>query len=150
MNNAWLCEILLPRGGISLGSQTQARRLKLKEEDTECLILVNWLRAETLEGRLPFIWHKIPNEFDGRKNPVFGAKMELLGRVKGAPDDVFLSKGMSFYIEMKSKKGRTSDTQKLFSRWCGDKEVPYFVCKSGMQAIELVKSAITHKGEYNE
>jgi hypothetical protein len=138
----WLCEILLPKGGISLGSQWATKKLKLKEEDTECVILANWLRAETLEGRLPFVWHHVPNEFDGRKNPVFGAKMELLGRVKGAPDYVFLGKNKCFYIEMKSKTGRVSDAQKIFSRWCVALEVSYFICKSANEAIELIKKEL--------
>ena len=61
-----------------------------------------------------------------------------MGKISGAPDYCFVSKDKSFFIEVKSKKGRQSDNQKMFEEWCKNKEVNYYVCRNFDECAEVV------------
>ncbi len=130
-----LAEIILPQSSFSL-SQQPAQTATLSPEDRECMKLVSFLREKTLTEDFPYVWFKVPNEFDGRKNPVFGRRMERLGRVKGAPDYVIAGKGNVMFVEMKSKRGRLSSAQKLFQEWCNACNVEYVLASDGNEVIE--------------
>lgn len=53
--NKDLLSLLLPYKGIVTS--------KLKPEQAMCVEFANTMRQMTLEGKLPFIWYHIPNEF---------------------------------------------------------------------------------------
>jgi hypothetical protein len=117
----------------------------LKEEQKICVEFSNYLREQTIKGNFPYIWFHIPNEFYKTKGKegmggLFGSILTAMGRISGAPDYCFIGKDHSFFIEFKSKSGRLFTAQKFFERWCKEKEVNYFLCRSAKEGIEIVEA----------
>jgi hypothetical protein len=133
----WLSDLLIPPSSLSLKTQES-----FGPEDRECLDFVMWLRQETIEGRMPYVWFKVPNEYSGMDKPLFGIKMWWLGRVPGCADYIFMGKEKSFCIEMKAEtknyRGKLSERQELFHQWCSRNGVPYHVCYGSKQAQKIV------------
>ena len=72
---------------------------------------------------------------------VYGAKSKKLGVLSGVSDIIILEPKGVFHglmIELKSKKGRVSETQKLFMQRCEDKNYKTHVCNSLDQVIAAV------------
>lgn len=73
----------------------------------------------------------VPN--GGFRNKVTAAIMKAEGAMAGVAD-LFLMKAAhgfnGLFIEMKTRDGRQSDTQKAFQAKCYDKGYQYVVCKS--------------------
>jgi hypothetical protein len=126
----------LPIRGISYS--------KLKEEEKICVEFTNSLWKLEMEGKVPYIWCHIPNEFytnkqvSGIGGMLFGNKLTQMGKIKGAPDYVFVGKNGSFFIEFKSLKGKLSEEQKIFNGWCEFKEIDYFVCRSAKEGLDII------------
>lgn len=102
-----------------------------------CIAFANWLRGETLKGRLRSVWFHVPNE--GRRSMRQGRIMRCMGLIPGAPDYVFLSEKKTLAIEVKTKTGRLSDNQVTFKRWCKILKIEYVVCRSLEECVEAVK-----------
>ena len=79
-----LISLLLPYRGIVTST--------LKPEQAMCVEFANTMRQMTLEGKLPFIWYHIPNEFlpSKRVNYSFDLKQKHMGKISGIPDYCFM------------------------------------------------------------
>ncbi len=109
------------------------------KEDYICYQFANYLRSESIEGKLKCIWFHVANEIANNKNPVFGKKLKALGKIAGVADYVFLKDTGSFCIEVKEPKGKQSDNQKMFQKWCASHGVPYKMIYSSEEGIEALK-----------
>lgn len=126
-------------GNISVGFN------RLKPEQKICVEFSNYLKEKTIEGKLPFIWFHVPNEFYRDKlgkGGYFGAILSSMGRISGVADYCFVGNGNSFFIEFKTKYGKLSENQEFFRQWCEDKGVEFFICRSAEDGIEIVESKI--------
>lgn len=113
---------------------------RLGEEDFERLKFVNYCRVLTYENLLPCVWFSVPNEFGGQKQHMFGAKLNVLGRVCGSPDLVFLWSSGCLCLEFKSLKGKLSENQEIFKDWCDHNKVNYHVVRSCEEAKRVLKN----------
>lgn len=131
--NKDLISLLLPYKGIATST--------LKAEQAMCVEFANTMRQMTLEGKLPFIWYHIPNEFlpSARRNYSFELKQKHMGKISGVPDYCFLGKEKSFFIEFKASKGSQTPSQKSFEKWCLMVGVDYHLCRSYQEGMEVVK-----------
>lgn len=125
-------ELLLPSKGIS-GSN-------LKPEQAMCVEFANTMRKLTIEGKLSYVWFHIPNEFlpSSRVNYSFELKQKHMGKLPGVPDYCFIGGRDSFFIEFKAGKGKQSPNQKVFERWCLDKQIPYYLCRTAIEGASIV------------
>ena len=131
-----LISLLLPYRGIVTST--------LKPELAMCVEFANTMRQMTLEGKLPFIWYHIPNEFlpSKRVNYSFDLKQKHMGKISGIPDYCFMGKDKSFFIEFKIKKGRQTPSQIAFEKWCQTVGVSYHLCRSYKDGLDVVKGYI--------
>lgn len=136
-----LFSILIPPSNISYAH--------LKEEQKICVEFANEMRVLTLCGDFPYIWFHIPNEFlpSARVNYSFELKLKHMGKISGTPDYCFLSEKDSFFIEFKVPKGKLTENQMIFESWCIEHKVPYFICFSAQEGIELIQKRL--KDIYN-
>jgi hypothetical protein len=112
---------------------------RVKPEARECILFANLCREASLKGELKAVWFSVTNEYSGGHNPVFGAVMGAMGRIRGSPDYVFLWNDGCACIEMKSQKGKLTPNQKIFKEWCETKHVPYVVCYTVTEAFEKLR-----------
>lgn len=98
--------------------------------------LIYW----TLTGRLKCVWGSIANENGSNSQPVFGALLRTLGKIKGAPDMIFMWKDGSGCIEFKAGKNKQTPEQKVYQEWCNESGVNYVVAYSAAEAIEHLSS----------
>ena len=117
---------------------------KLKAEEAMCVEFANTLRQMTFEGKMPFIWYHIPNEFlpSARRNYSFDLKQKHMGKISGVPDYCFVGNGKSFFIEFKAGKGKQTETQRSFEKWCEMTGVEYHLCRSCEEGLGVVKEYI--------
>ena len=113
-------------------------RFHLKEEAAIQREFVQFCTTLTLQNRLKAVWTSIANENSNNKHPVFGSMLKSLGKIKGAPDMVFLWKDGCGFIEFKSPKGKLSTNQKVFKDWCGSLQVKYKLARSCVEATEIL------------
>lgn len=123
------------------------RPLKLRKspgpETVLCESFSNWLRAETLEGRIRGVWTHVPNEIgylsNSKSAQLVYAIAKAMGMIVGSPDYVFLAADRSVALEAKSKDGKQNPSQKDFESWCGEEKIPYHVFKTLDEAKTLLK-----------
>lgn len=132
--NSNLASLLLPNKSIQYAS--------LKGEQKMCVEFANGLRQMTLEGKLPYVWFHISNEFlpSRQVNYSFELKLKHMGKIAGVPDYCFVGERGSFFIEFKSEKGRQTDSQKKFEEWCKASNVNYFICRSAKEGFDVLES----------
>lgn len=128
----YLCEILIPNYKQPRG---------IKGEASLSFEIAGYLRQLSIEGKLPYVWFHVPNQFSGQYRGVFGAMMAWMGRICGIPDYAFLGKDECFFIEVKTDKGIQSENQKIVQKWCNDVGVKYYLCRS----LEDVKRVISER-----
>lgn len=95
-----------------------------------CIALINQLTLLKTLNQTEGIWIHIPNEISGNKNPIFGSLLKKMGKLKGAPDYVFIWRKKVGFIEVKTEKGKLSEYQKDFEGQCERLEIPYAMCRS--------------------
>ena len=84
--------------------------------------------------KLRCFWFHVPNTHSGGVR--WGAKLKSMGLRAGVADLVFfLPGGKAVCMELKTPKGRLSDSQKEFRESCSDLGVGYVVCRS-MEDVE--------------
>ncbi len=97
--------------------------------------------VEYLELRGIFC-HSIPNE--RKSSPQAGARLKRSGRKAGVADLVLWiphNRGVRIcYVEVKTPKGRQSDSQKEFEQNCELAGVPYRLVRSVKDVQELLNS----------
>jgi len=107
----------------------------LQDQAVKYLLLKKWLvirlnsgvmRSETTQ--MPFRSYIISNT----------------GSSSGAPDLLAWKDGMSLLIELKSAKGRQTDSQRKFQTLCSEHGVHYTLCRDLQELIE-VEESVTKK-----
>ena len=111
----------------------------IKESDIQiaCNQLLNYL-ANTYYFR----HFHVPNE--GKRSISYHAKMKKMGLRSGCPDIIIeYPQGRVLYIELKTKKGRLSDNQKLWAVQSKALGTPHFVVKGGLtECLDQIKQII--------
>ena len=62
-----------------------------------------------------------------------------MGLINGVPDFVFISKNKALFIELKTEKGRLSESQIYFRDWCTDEQIDYYVARSVEEVTDILK-----------
>ena len=110
--------------------QTKSRKHPSDEEHRIQCACVRWfsLQCPRLKGRL----FAVPN--GGRRDVTTAAKLKSEGVVAGVADLILLKSNHDYgalLIEMKTMKGRQSDSQKAWQlNLCSEDEYKYVVCRS--------------------
>ena len=119
----------------------------LKGEDALTNKVAMTLTGYTLDNKLKGIWFHVPNESvvskeNKLKDILRIQRKHCMGLINGVPDFVFISKDKTLFIEMKTEKGRLSESQIYFRDWCVDEQIDYHIARS----IDDVKDIlIRHK-----
>jgi len=102
-----------------------------RDEQITQVQIIHWLR-----------WHKyfcfaIPNgEY---RNKVTGAILKRQGVLAGCPDiEIILNDGKVLWIEVKSKKGVQSDSQKMFQKELEDRGHKYYIVRSLDDVVNIL------------
>lgn len=119
---------------------------KIKGESALCVEIAWFLKEQSIKGDFPYVWFHVPNQFLGKYNGLGGAILTFMGRICGIPDYAFLGKDGCFFIEVKTDIGKLSDNQKIVQKWCEQKGVPYYLCRS----LEDVKNVLKEKSDENK
>jgi len=84
----------------------------------------------------------VPNE--GKRSIYYHAKMKRMGLKSGCPDLIIeYPEGKILYIELKTKKGRLSDSQKLWAVQSKALGTPHFIVQGGLtECIEQVRRIV--------
>ena len=120
--------------------RSNTRKRPADEEHRIQCACVRWFNVQypKLHGRL----FAVPN--GGRRDATTAAKLKAEGVVPGVADRVLLMSNRDYgalLIEMKTPKGRQSDSQKKWEKTvCADAEYKYVVCRSLDDFIREVDS----------
>lgn len=88
----------------------------------------------------------IPN--GGRRNEIEAKIMKDEGVLPGVADlEILLPSGRCVFIEMKTLKGKQSEAQRAFEKWCVDNGHIYIVCRSLEEFMEVVNKMVTYGKE---
>ena len=89
------------------------------------------LKIAVLEGRLKGVFFHVPNESVSKtkRDLLRIVKKKQLGMISGAPDFVIVTQDITIFIELKTKKGRQSDFQKMFQEWSEKNNIQYYVIR---------------------
>ena len=90
-----------------------------------------YLKIAVLEGRLKGVFFHVPNETVSKtkRDLLRIIKKKNLGMISGAPDFVIVTQNITIFIELKTKKGRQSDFQKMFQLWSEKNNIQYYVVR---------------------
>ena len=101
-----------------------------RAEDALQKQVVKELRARNLHA----IWWATLNE--GKRNHQQNAWRKAMGALPGVPDLIFIGpRGLAYFIELKSAKGRLSASQREFAERIGAIGLRYAVCRT-LQGVE--------------
>ena len=114
------------------------RRVVIKPEQQLCINISDELRRFPVSGKLKAVWTHVPNE--GNRSRLNGAILKAMGMIPGYADYVFCWDNGSGTIEIKADKGKPTELQKLFARWCDDSGVKYALCRSVEEVMDSLKS----------
>ena len=138
MGNRTTLDELLAKAGV------QTRRKRPSEEEHRLQAsCIHWftLAYPRLYGRL----FAVPN--GGRRDMATGAKLKAEGVLPGVADLILLVRRGGYgalLIEMKTDKGRQSDSQRWWQQTvCSDGEYKYVVCRSLDDFIREVEEYLT-------
>lgn len=110
----------------------------LKNENLRCKNLNDVLVDAVLNDSLKCVYCHVPNE--GKRGHRTWNILRAIGVIPGMSDYLFLASDKSLCIEMKDgKKGRQSENQKHVQAWCESQNVPYHLCRSADEAINILR-----------
>jgi len=93
------------------------------------IAIVDTLRV--LSDRFRFLFFSVPNELLGRARSNAGAarmvRYKRMGLTPGVADIVIVSDGRAYFLEVKTRTNKQTDTQKAFERSCSLCVAPYRV-----------------------
>lgn len=115
----------------------------IKESDIQ-IVCNEYL--DLLQKRYNFRHFHVPNE--GKRSVNYHVKMKKMGLKSGCPDLIIeYPKGKILYIELKTKKGRLNDNQKLWKIQSCALGTPHYVVQGNLedcvdQLNEIIKTHI--------
>lgn len=110
---------------------------KGKEESILQKSCVHWFRIQYPNALI----FAIPN--GGSRHPLEAVRLKSEGVLAGVPDLQIISKGKTFFIEMKTEKGRQNANQKAFQIKVTDLGFKYFLCRSFDEFKNIINTQIT-------
>lgn len=116
----------------------------LKGEDALSNKVAMTLTSYTLDNQLKGVWFHVPNESvvskeNKLKDILRIQRKHCMGLINGVPDFVFISKNKALFIELKTEKGRLSESQIYFRDWCTDEQIDYYVARSVEEVTDILK-----------
>jgi len=92
-----------------------------------------------VQKRCQFLFFSVPNEALGRgrdrvQNAIRMSRFKKMGLLPGAADLVLVHKGNAYFIEVKTPKGRATDSQKLFAQRAFECGSRYVIVRSAREA----------------
>tara|TARA_R100000278_G_C5390900_1_gene136052 strand:- start:1 stop:378 length:378 start_codon:yes stop_codon:yes gene_type:complete len=95
-----------------------------------------------LSNTYTFRHFHVPNE--GKRSIWLHNRMKRMGLKSGCPDIIIeYPQGKILYIELKTKKGRLSDSQKLWAVQSESLGTPHFIVQGGLnECIEQVRGIV--------
>lgn len=116
----------------------------LKGEDALTNKIAMNLTGYTLDNKLKGIWFHVPNESvvskeNKLKDILRIQRKHCMGLINGVPDFVFISKDKTLFIEIKTEKGRLSESQIYFRDWCVDEQIDYYVARSVEEVTDILQ-----------
>jgi len=117
----------------------------LKGEDKLANDVALELKALTLEGKLNAVWFHVPNEsvVGSLKDMLRINRKHLMGLVNGAPDFVVISERETIFIELKTDKGRLTESQKMFREWASKVGIEYYIIRNLTELRSALKELVT-------
>ena len=90
-----------------------------------------FLKIAVLEGKLKGVFFHVPNESVSKtkRDMLRIMKKKQLGMISGAPDFIIVTRDKTLFIELKTKKGRQSDFQKMFQIWSEKNDIQYYIIR---------------------
>jgi len=79
----------------------------------------------------------IPN--GGQRHVAVARKLKAEGVVAGVPDLCLIYKGIVAFVEVKTEKGRMSESQLAFAELCILNDIPHYVCRSVESMQRIIK-----------
>jgi len=102
----------------------------VKESDIQ-IDVVNWLKSKQSDYRMRFF--SIPNE--GQRKVWFLNKLVRMGLKSGVPDLVIeFPQGRMVYLEIKTQKGKLSETQQNWLKVSNVFKTPHYIIKGSLDA----------------
>ena len=102
----------------------------MKESDIQ-IDVVNWLKSKQSDYRMRFF--SIPNE--GQRKVWFLNKLVRMGLKSGVPDLVIeFPQGRMVYLEIKTQKGKLSETQQNWLKVSNVFKTPHYIIKGSLDA----------------
>ena len=128
MSNNWSIEKAREHFNIVPNKSTTVEKTKRKNEESQmqkkCVKLFNQLYPL-------YILFSIPN--GGNRNEIEAVNLKKEGVVSGVADLCLLFGNggyFALFIEMKTSKGKQSETQIAFQKYCEKNKYKYVVCRS--------------------
>jgi len=130
--------------------RTSPQSTKAKGEALLSIKLADYLRKMTLSGKCKATWTKIAHEtFDkpkiirsksGKisKISLSGNLLRNMGKLAGVADFIFTWDNHLLWLELKVAKGKQSEDQLFFQKWCESTGSPYEVAYSFKDAVEIL------------
>ena len=102
----------------------------MKESDIQ-IEVVEWLKSKQSDYRMRFF--SIPNE--GQRKVWFLNKLVRMGLKSGVPDLVIeFPQGRMVYLEIKTQKGKLSETQQNWLKVSNVFKTPHYIIKGSLDA----------------
>ena len=102
----------------------------MKESDIQ-IEVVEWLKSKQSDYRIRFF--SIPNE--GQRKVWFLNKLVKMGLKSGVPDLILeFPKGRMVYLEIKTEKGKLSETQQNWLKVSNVFKTPHYIIKGSVEA----------------
>lgn len=114
-------------------------RWKIDPEQRICCEFADMLRACVLDGQYAGVWSHAANE--GKRHPIVACILKRMGMIPGTPDYFFMwgdtGRGV---IEVKTPKGRLTESQIDWRSWCEMNHVPHAKVESADEGIATLKT----------
>lgn len=87
-----------------------------------------------------FYFH-VPNQSAGKTTIQRAMRLKAMGVRSGISDLVLIGRdGRAYFLEIKTEKGRLSDSQRAFMAICDNNDWPYGIARSVDDAIRFVRA----------
>jgi hypothetical protein len=100
---------------------------------------INHMKSWAVSGELKALWFHPANETLKKGDTGWGMLLKMMGKLPGVPDLIFLWDKGSGCIELKSSKGRLTEEQETFKKWCCEFNIPYVICRSLKEVERTLK-----------
>lgn len=112
-------------------------RWRVDPEQRMSIELADELRKLTMSGKYKGVFSHLANE--GKRHQIVAQILKAMGMIPGASDFMFMWDTGRGCIELKVHPNKQNDNQRHFQAWCEGNNIPYAVCYSVEQALEVLR-----------